>query len=155
MKIPIRPINSCIGSPTYQVSKYLAYLLKWLFQSNEYSVKNRKEFSDFVRTQRLDKDETIVSFDVVSLFTSVPVEFAIDIVKRRLAETDKWKNYTSLTAKEIVDLLTFVLKNSFSSAGENFYHQISGCAMGSPVSAVIAELVMKEVETMALATSPV
>ena len=104
VKIPLRPINSCIGPPTYQVSKYLAHLLKWLFQSNEYSVKNGKEFSDFVRTQRLDKDETIVSFDVVSLFTSVPVEFAIDIVKRRLAETDKWKHYTSLTAKEIVDL---------------------------------------------------
>ena len=105
--------------------------------------------------QRLDKDETIVSFDVVSLFTSVPVEFAIDIVKRRLADTDKWKNYTSLTAKVIVDLLTFMLKNSFFKCGENFYHQISGCAMGSPVSSVIAELVMQEVETMALATSPV
>ena len=65
--------------------------LKWLFQSNEYSVKNGKQFSDFVRTHRLDKDETI--FDVVSLLTSVRVEFAIDIVKRRLAETDKWKNY--------------------------------------------------------------
>ena len=37
----------------------------------------------------------------------------MDTVKRRLAETDKWKNYTSLTAKEIVDLLTLALKNSF------------------------------------------
>ena len=52
-------------------------------------------------------------------------------------------------------LLTFVLKNSFSKCGENFYHQISECAMGSPVSAVIAELVMQQVETMALASSPV
>ena len=48
VKIPLRPIYSCIGSPTYQVSKYFAYLLKWLFQSDEYSVKNGKEFSDFV-----------------------------------------------------------------------------------------------------------
>ena len=138
MKIPLRPINSCIGSPTYHVSKYLAYLLKWLFQSNEYSVKNGKEFFNFARSQSLDKDETIVSFDVLSLFTSVPVEFAIDIVKRRLAETDKRENYTPLTAKQIEDLLTFVLKNSFFKCGENFYHQISGWAMRSLVSAVIA-----------------
>ena len=54
-----------------------------------------------------------------------------------------------------MDLLTFVLKNSFFKCGENFYHQISESAMGSPVSAVIAELVMQEVETMALASSPV
>ncbi|KAL9976481.1 hypothetical protein ACROYT_G013789 [Oculina patagonica] len=35
------------------------------------------------------------------------------------------------------------------------YHQVFGCAMGSPVSAVIAELVMEEIEEKALASAPV
>ena len=35
------------------------------------------------------------------------------------------------------------------------YHQVSGYAMGSPVSAVIAELVMQEIQSKALETSPV
>ena len=32
VKIPLRPTNSCIGSPTYQVSKCLAYLLNSYFR---------------------------------------------------------------------------------------------------------------------------
>ncbi|XP_078363514.1 uncharacterized protein LOC144647607 [Oculina patagonica] len=35
------------------------------------------------------------------------------------------------------------------------YHQVFGCAMGSPVSAVIADLVMNNIEERALSTSPV
>jgi hypothetical protein len=51
--------------------------------------------------------------------------------------------------------MVFVLNNSFFKFQGNFFHQISGCAMGSPVSAVIAELIMQEVEGIAVTTSPV
>ena len=86
---------------------------------------------------------------------NTPLTMGKNFIKRLLAETGKRKkNYTSLEAKQIEDLLAFVLRSSFFKCGENFYHKISGCAMGSPVSAVIAELVMQEVETMAIASSP-
>ena len=70
-KIPLSPINSCIGSPTYELSKYLASILKLLQNNNEYSVKNAKEYADFVNNQTIEADEQIVSFDVTALFTSM------------------------------------------------------------------------------------
>lgn len=66
--VPMRPINSCIGSPTYSVSKYLANQLRSLKQENSKTVKNSKQFTDFVSTQVIEDDEIIVSFDVVSLY---------------------------------------------------------------------------------------
>jgi hypothetical protein len=51
-EIPFRPINSSIGSPTYEVSKYLACTLKHLYNEN-YTVKNLKEFATFVTNQKL------------------------------------------------------------------------------------------------------
>ncbi|CAB4043841.1 Hypothetical predicted protein, partial [Paramuricea clavata] len=131
-QIPLRPINSSIGSPTYQVSKHLAGILQSLYEENGYSVKNAQAFSEFVCTQRVEKDEMVVSFDVISLFTSIPVKMAVDVVKRRLSESHKWKGCTLLTAKQVVNLLVFVLNNSFFKFQGNFFHQISGCAMGSP-----------------------
>ena len=80
---------------------------------------------------------------------------ALEIVKFELESTDAWSEHTKLTAKQIYDLVKFVLKNSFFVFEGKYYHQISGCAMGSPVSAVIAELVMQRVQKIALETSPV
>ena len=50
---------------------------------------------------------------VLSLFTSIPVKMAVDVVKRRLPESHKWKGCTLLTAQQVVNLLVFVLNNSF------------------------------------------
>ena len=63
----LRPINSCMGSPTYELSKYLTRILKCLYDE-EYTVKNSKDFVDFVSTKKVLPNEQIVSFDVVSLF---------------------------------------------------------------------------------------
>ena len=148
-RTPLRPINSCIGAPTYELSKYLASLLKHLVNETEYSVKNAKQFAEFVSNQEVADDELVVSFDVVSLFTSIPIDMAIDVIQQKLEGSDDSRNHTQLTKGQILDLLSFLLHNSY------FVFEVSGCAMGSPVSAVIAELVMQEVEEKALETSPV
>ena len=83
------------------------------------------------------------------------VDLAKEIVKRKLDETDTWQVHTALKSSQIINLLSLVMDNSYFKFEGEHYHQVSGCAMGSPVSAVIAELVMQEIESKALETSPV
>ena len=64
-----------------------------------------------------------------------------------------WRSYNNLQDKQVVELLEFVLSNSYFKFEDTYFHQISGCAMGSPVSAVIAEIVIQEIESIALAMS--
>ena len=59
---------------------------------------------------------------------------------------------TKLTKNQVVELTKFVLHNSFFSYGGTLYHQIFGCAMGSPLSIVIANLLMEHVEVQTLST---
>ena len=79
MSAPLRPIMSFINSPTYNLSKFLSLILSSLLV-NRYSVRNSIEFVDYVQNFTISENEILVSFDVVCLFTSVPVDKALGLV---------------------------------------------------------------------------
>jgi hypothetical protein len=120
-----------------------------------YTVQNSNEFANFITNQKVHPDEQIVSFDVTSLFTSMPVDLVLHIVKEELANTNLRTQHTNFDAEQICNLLKLILNNSYFVFDDCHYHQIFGCPMGSPVSAVIAELVMQRVDKVALESSPV
>ena len=134
-RIPLIPRNSCTGVPKYQASNYLAGILKTLQKDNQYTVQNSTEFAEFVLTKRTANDEEIVSFDVVSLFTSIAVKLAIEVVTTKLEQTDVWKETTNLNVEQIVDLIESVVNNSYFTYDGMHYHLLFGCTVGSPVSA--------------------
>ena len=142
---PLRPITSSIGSPTYAVSKHLVSILSPL-QKKCFSVKNSSDFAQKIQQHSVASDEVMVSFDVKSLFTSIPVDLALTITNQR--QDQDLAERTNMSISNIMRLLEFVLKHD-----NTHYKQIFGCAMGSPISPVIADLVMEEIEETAIATA--
>ena len=59
-----------------------------------------------------------------------------------------------MSISNIARLLEFVLNHNYFKHNNIHYKQIFGCAMGSPISPVIADLVMDEIEETAIATAP-
>ena len=73
-----------IGTASYFLSKYLAKLLSPLSQS-EYTFKNTKEFVQDLKKLYVPNDNyKLVSFDVSSLFTNVPLDYTIDVILGRI-----------------------------------------------------------------------
>jgi len=70
--IPIRPIASNIGAPTYKLSKYLASLLIPLVGHSSHHVTNSIEFVHTLGFPQVGPEDLMVSSGVVSLFTQVP-----------------------------------------------------------------------------------
>lgn len=95
----------------------------------------------------------MVSFNVVSLFTSIPVELALRVVNERLLQDDTLTERTNISVSNVMKLLEFVLRNSYFTYEQEHYRQTFGCAMGSPVSATVANLVMEYVEESAISTA--
>ena len=73
---PVRPIVSFVGAATYCLSKYFVSVLSPLVGQ---SVKNSFEFTDNVRKLNWRPDDVMVSFDVMSLFSCVPVELVLKV----------------------------------------------------------------------------
>ena len=90
-----------------------------------------------------------MSFDVKSLFTSIPLQLALDCTENAI------KNSTvelPLPTDDIMDLLNLCLTSTYFQYNGKHYKQLHGTAMGSPVSVVVAEIVMQNIEEQALAT---
>ena len=102
---------------------------------------------------RLGKNDILVSFDVVSLFTNVPVEEACNIAKERLLSDTTLSQRTNLSPENVHDLLKLCLTTTCFQWREKFYEQTNGAPMGSPLSPVMANLFMEEFEKKALATA--
>lgn len=91
----------------------------------------------------MSDSDVLVTFDVVSLFTNVSTELAIDIVRRRLIEDETLEERTVLEVEEIIMFLQLCLNAMFVCFREKYYRQTFGTAMGSPVSVTVANLVME------------
>ena len=82
-KHPIRRIVSIIGTATYFTAKYLPKLLAPL-STSKYTVNNSKEFIERLKKIKLQNGYEMISFDVVNLFTNVPLNKTIDLILRKV-----------------------------------------------------------------------
>lgn len=137
--IPLRPISSSVKVPCYQLSRYLGSILKHLI-SKDINVKNSLELKEKLCAISLDENDIIVSFDVVSLFTNIPIHLAINNI------LDKWeelRQHTNIPKSQFLQIMKFCLNdNNYFSYNKKFYQQTYGMPMGNPLSPTIADIVL-------------
>ena len=96
----------------------------------------------------------MVSFDVKALFTFVPIQPAITIIKKLLEEDQSLQQRTTMSVNNITCLLEFCLKSTYFTYQGQHFEQLEGPAMGSPISPIVANLFMENFEEKAISTAP-
>ena len=96
-----------------------------------------------------------MSYDVVSLFTKTPIKEACEIITKRLENDKTLKKRTNLNVDDIMELLKFVLETTYFRFVGEIYQQKFGVAMSSPVSPIVVNLYMEDLEQKIIATAPV
>ena len=145
-------MSSC-GSLTYGVAKELAKILKPLVGKSPHHINNTQDFVEQVKHIILGPAECLSSYDVSALFTSVPVDPALNIIRDLLEKDHTLKEGTVLAVTHILLPLEFCLKNTYFFQ-DQFCEQVEGADMGSSVSPIVATTYMEYVEQKALSTAP-
>jgi retron-type reverse transcriptase len=76
----------------------------------------------------------MVSFDVISLFTKIPVSEALDLISK-------------LIDPETLNLIKIFLSSTFFTFKGVCYEQTKGTTMGSSLSPVVANIFMEHFES--------
>ena len=144
------PIVSAIGSPAYHLAKFITSIFPLTGNTLSFA-KSAKHFSEMVTSESVTEKEAMVSFDVQYLFTSVPIDKALEVINRRLAEDKTLEDrpghhaLRNMSKNDIFHVPPTVLQTN---------GRVEGATMGSPVLPVVANIFMEFVEEVAISTSP-
>ena len=137
---PVRPIVSMTASPQYSISKWLCIYLQPV--QDYYCKRTVKDSFDFVaklRDSPVPLNAHMCSFDVVSLFTNVPIDETVDICMDVLYRNDDvdtpWVSEAAF--RHLMLSVTTGVEFSFNDV---MYKQVDGVAMGSPLGPVLANI---------------
>ena len=108
---PLRPVLSMPGSAYHKIA---VQVTQWLSVVDECQINSStKSIADNLKSIQLDDDEVIISFDVASLYTNVPVGEAIDVCsdllfsgKYQLPPVDKatFKTLLEISTRDVLML---------------------------------------------------
>ena len=82
----------------------------------------------------------MVSLDVVSLFTKVPTDETLAVVRDKLAGDPLLEEYSCIPIDNLMEMLTFCVETTYFRMGSDIYWQEEGLAMGLPLSPVLANI---------------
>ena len=140
--VPTRPVLSMPGSPYHNIAVKVTNWLSAIPESKNQC--SSKKIADQLKDIALEEEEILISFDVVSLYTNVPVLEAIQVAADRLYcgefETPPVDKNT------FIALLKLACTNIIMSTHDGYYCQKDGLAMGSPPAPLLANIWLKKRE---------
>ena len=136
------------------MAKELVKILKPLVAKSPHHINSTQDFVEQVKHITLVPGECLSSYDMSALFTLVPIDPALNNIRDLLDKNQILKERTTLAVNDILLLFEFYLKNTYFSFQDQFYEQVEGMAMGSPVSPITTNLYMEYLEQDALSTVP-
>ena len=127
----LRPIVSSIGTFIYNFVRFFCDLLSPLVP---YACKDTFSFVSQVKNGNPSK-KFPVSYDVTSLFTSIPLQGNIDIAINLI-----FNDNPNITGKELKKRFLFATSQTHFMFNSKFYNQIDRVAMGSPLAPTLANI---------------
>lgn len=107
--LPIRPVVAFYSDPTYLLAKFLG---QWFIQRVEFkpncTIKDSVQLASSIQGHLFSRSTILVSFDIVSMYTKIPVPFTIDLMVKMLYDRGCDKD----TIQDFQKLITISLKHN-------------------------------------------
>ena len=141
---PLRPIISMSGTVTHEIAQLLNDMIR-PYIDNRYMLKSTDELLLHTKDLKLAPGEELVSLDVESLFTNVPVDETINIIIQRAYNHPNLPP-PPLQKDELHSLLSICTQQTPFQFDNRTFLQRDGVSMGSPLGPTFADFYMSHLE---------
>ena len=89
-----------------------------------------KDFIEQLQGIRVEDDEILVSFDVKSLFTSVPIKDAVKVIDEIIKQNKSFEQVRKIAPSTLIEKLLVCLTSTSFQFRRKHYELYNGLAMG-------------------------
>jgi hypothetical protein len=140
---PIRPVINNTQAPTHKLAQHIHHQLKKLIQlKDEFNVKNTAQFAENLTKLKLNSNHKLLTMDIKDLYVKIPTNTTLNIINKTL----KHNNIDTYIRKEIMITIRLITNQNYFHYEGKFYKPKSGVAMGSPLSGILAEIYLQQIE---------
>ena len=147
---PVRLTFSSVGSTTCNLSTVIDHvylkptvnsgLCKRRLADTRDALKFIEKVNDHLWQNNIQEKPTIFAMDVKNFFPSVNQSLALPAISRFLKE----RNYTASEVHAVLEALKVIRNGNFFKWRDQFFNQISGCALGDPDSCSYSDLALAD-----------
>ena len=139
-----------INAPEHNLAKWPNSLIK-PYIPDRHSLPSSSSFIDKIKELKPTNNAKLVSFNVTSLFTNVPVNIVIDDIANKLFSCDVAPELPFLQAKTLITKQIFKKLLKLSTEGMfihngKLFSQIDGVATGNPLGPTLANWFLGMIE---------
>lgn len=136
---PLRIIIFSINSPLHNFAFFLHKTIYKSLTPLMSHVDNSFTITKIISRVKFEENFDLNSLDVISLFTNIPIELALQGIKNRQSVI---KN--NIPQEEFLNALKFIFFNTYFVFNNKFYRQVYGAPIGSPLSPILADVVIQD-----------
>jgi len=145
--IPYRLIISSMDSPFYSLASFLQGIIRKHVPDTLSHLDNSFELTEKLKNIFISDNHILISLDVTSLFTNIPLDLTIKSIEKRWVHMS---NNCMIPREEFLIALRLIFDSTYFIFDGVIYKQKFGTPMGSPLSPIISDLVMRDLEERAL-----
>ncbi|UYV72158.1 hypothetical protein LAZ67_9001984 [Cordylochernes scorpioides] len=143
---PLRPIVSYSGSPLYPITKFLSSIISPFQKKLLHTVPNPIVAIEAIKNTPVSPGSRIISFDIESLYTSIPHDEAI------LALQEFINSHPDLPLpipkEALIELVKICLSFNYFFYKNRYFKQVKGLPMGNPISSALANVFMDKIDKL-------
>jgi len=100
------------------MAKYLNKIISDNIPRTEFQVRNSFELCDPLSSETIPESCILFSLDVVSLFTNIPLDLAINNIAKRWQYLER---FTKITKSEFIAAINFILSSTYFKFNNKIY----------------------------------